>query len=217
MILELLRRANEVVRKKEEAVLIIKPRNEEEKSKSDDKSEMTKNDIKNNIEISKLGIGVTKMKKVTNGAVVVGCENKVQADKLKEKVEQDLGNRYVIHEPRKKKPKIKIYDVDKEDSDGKQEFWRKIEEQNGFKRNMIKGKILHRTVGTREKGITILAEMDDEASEKLLNLGKLKIGWKLCKVQEYIGLLRCFKCCGCYHFGKNCDKKETCGNCWNND
>ncbi|KMQ83253.1 hypothetical protein RF55_20518, partial [Lasius niger] len=116
-------------KEKGEAVLIIKPINEEEKS-----SELTKNDIKNKIEISKLGVGITKMKRVTKGAVVVGCENKVQADKLKEKVEQDLGNKYIIQEPRKKKQRIKIFDVDQEDILEEKDFWRKVEEQNEFKR-----------------------------------------------------------------------------------
>lgn len=41
----------------------------------------------------------------------------------------------------------------------------------------------------------------------------MKIGWKICKVQEYIGILRCYKCCGFYHFAKDCNKKEMCGNC----
>lgn len=41
----------------------------------------------------------------------------------------------------------------------------------------------------------------------------MKRGWKICKVQEYIGILRCYKCCGYYHFAKDCNKKETCGKC----
>lgn len=55
--------------------------------------------------------------------------------------------------------------------------------------------------------------MNGETHEKLLELGKLKIGWKICKVHEYIGILRCYKCCGFYHFAKDCKEKETCGNC----
>lgn len=47
------------VKKGRESVLIIKPRQEEE-GKS---SEATKRDIKNKIDISKLEVGITKMKK----------------------------------------------------------------------------------------------------------------------------------------------------------
>jgi len=53
-------------------------------------SEVMKRDIKNKIDVSKLGVGITKMKQVTRGTVVVGCENKAQAEVLKEKLTNDL-------------------------------------------------------------------------------------------------------------------------------
>lgn len=35
----------------------------------------------------------------------------------------------------------------------------------------------------------------------------------MCRVRDYVGILRCFKCCGYWHFAKDCVKKETCGLC----
>lgn len=49
--------------------------------------------------------------------------------------------------------------------------------------------------------------------EQMMEEGRIKIGWKICKVQDYLGILRCYKCCGYYHFAKDCKKEETCGNC----
>lgn len=106
------------VKKEQKSVIIVKPREEEENNSSED----TKKDIKSKIDISKLGVEITKMRKVTRGAVVVGCENKTQADKLKEEVMKDLGGKYIIQAPLKKKLKIKILDVDKEDSDNERDF-----------------------------------------------------------------------------------------------
>ncbi|KMQ86760.1 hypothetical protein RF55_14183 [Lasius niger] len=63
-----------------EAVIIVRPREEDASS-----SENTKRDIKNQIDVSKMGVGITKMKKATNGAVVIGCENKTQIERLKDK------------------------------------------------------------------------------------------------------------------------------------
>lgn len=77
-------RYSESVKNERESVIIIKPKNNEE----DISSEVTKRDIKRKIDISKLGLGVTKRKKVTEGAVVVGCENKTEADKLKQKLQR---------------------------------------------------------------------------------------------------------------------------------
>lgn len=57
---------------KQEAIISIKPVEESEANSS----EMTKKDIKKTIDVSKLGVGITKMKKASGGAIVVGCEDK---------------------------------------------------------------------------------------------------------------------------------------------
>ncbi|EZA47905.1 hypothetical protein X777_15136 [Ooceraea biroi] len=82
----------EAVQKEQESVIIIKPKEAEEENSS----EVTKREIKRKIDITKLGVGITKMTKVTRGAVVVGCENKRQAEKLKNKVTRDLGEKYTV-------------------------------------------------------------------------------------------------------------------------
>jgi len=102
---------NDAVETKKESIIIVKP-----KEKSDAcSSEQTKRDIKNSIDVAKLGVGIITMKKVTKEAVVIGCENKDQAEILRDKVANDMRKKYIIQAPKKKKLKIKIFDVDKED------------------------------------------------------------------------------------------------------
>lgn len=93
------------------SVIIIKPKKDEENNSS----EPTKKEIKNNIDVIKLAVEITKIRKVTRGAVVMGCENQKQANKLKEEVKKDLSEKYIVQEPVKKKLKIKIFGFDKED------------------------------------------------------------------------------------------------------
>lgn len=63
---------SEAASKEQEAIIIIKLREGE-----DNFSETTKRDIKNIVDVSKLGVRITKMKKVTKEIVVIGCENEV--------------------------------------------------------------------------------------------------------------------------------------------
>ena len=200
---------SDAVSNKQEAVVIIKPLKEDDANSSEE----TKRDIKEKIDVTKLGLGITKMKKVTKGAVVVGCESNEQAEILKERVTSDLGEKYVIKAPKKKKRKIKIFGADKEDCEDEKDFWRKIEEQNGFTKNSVQGKIVHKSQNEKSQRATIIAEVDDKTYETLLEEEKVKIGWNICKVQDYIGILRCFKCCGYYHFAKDCKKEVACGKC----
>lgn len=196
------------VKGKTEAVIIIKPKEAEEGNSS----EATKKDIKNKIDISKLGVGITKLRKVTGGAVVVGCENKLQADKLKEKVAYDLGEKYEVREPKKRKLKLKIFDIDREDYESEEDFWSKVAEQNECGRE-IRGKIIHKTANLNSRGVTLIVEVDTDARRRLMDLGSVKIGWRMCRVQDYVGILRCFKCCGYFHFARDCVKEEACGLC----
>jgi len=200
---------SEAVSNKQEAVIIIKPLKEDDANTSEE----TKKDIKNKIDVAKLGLGITKMKKATKGAVVVGCENSDQAEILKEKVTSDMGEKYVIQAPVKKKRRIKIFDVEKDDCEDEKEFWRKIEEQNGFVKNSVRGKIVHKSQNGKSQRVMIIAEVDDKTHEIVLEEERVKIGWNICKVQDYIGILRCFKCCGYYHFAKDCKKEVACGKC----
>ncbi|XP_026828000.1 uncharacterized protein LOC113562520 [Ooceraea biroi] len=188
-----------------ESVLIVKPKNGE-------KNNLSENTKK--IDIAKLGVGITKMKKVAGGAVVIGCENKDQAEKLKDEVARDLGDEYEVQAPRRRKMKLKIFDVDKEDCEDEQGFWEKIRDQNELRMNSIERKIIHKVVRANSKRMTVVAVVNAETRERFLQLEKLKIGWNICRVQDYVGILRCFKCCGYYHFAKDCSKlKEICGKC----
>lgn len=192
-----------------EAVIIVKPKETE----GENSSETTKKDIKSKIDISKLGIGTTKLRKGTRGAVVVGCESKLQADKLREKVAKNLGEKYVVKEPKIRKLKLKIFDIEKEDCDSEEDFWSKVEEQNECVQEGVRGKIIHKTVNRKSRGVTLIVEVDAETRKRLLDIGRMKIGWRMCRVQDYVGILRCFKCCGYFHFAKDCVKKEACGLC----
>lgn len=166
-----------------ESVLIIKSKDGEEIKSSED----TKRDVRK-IDVTKLGVEITKMKKVTGGAVVVECENRVQTQKLKKEVVKDLGKKYEIQVPKKRKPKVKIYDVDKEDCENEKMFWEQIEEQNGMQRNTIEGRIIRKVMKVNFKKTMVIAEVNAETREKLIQMEKLKIGWNMCKVQDYIGI-----------------------------
>lgn len=193
-----------------ESVLVIKPKDGEENKASED----TKRDVRK-IDIAKLGVGITRMKKVKGGAVIVGCENRVQAEKLKQEVVKDLGKKYEIQVPKKRKPKVKIFDVDNEDCENEKIFWETIEEQNEMQKNTLEGKIIRKVTKANFKKTVVIAEVNTETRQKFMQMEKLKIGWNICKVQDYIGIIRCYKCCGYYHFAKDCTKKEVCGNCAN--
>lgn len=95
---------------------------------------------------------------------MIACENKTQVDKLKEKVKKDLGGEYVIRSPMKKRLKLRIVNVDKEDIENEQDFWRKIKDQNELKKD-ISGKIIYKLTKERSRGVVIIAEVNSETRD----------------------------------------------------
>jgi len=59
----------------------------------------------------------------------------------------------------------------------------------------------------------VIAEMDAKTHDVMLEERRMKIGWNICRVQNYIRILRCFKCCGYYHFARDRKKEIACGQC----
>jgi len=57
----------------------------------------------------------------------------------------------------------------------------------------------------------IIAEVDAKMHDMMLEEVRVKIGWNICKVQNYIGILRCFKYCGSLFC--DCKKEVVCGQC----
>lgn len=85
--------AGAVVGRKRESVMIVKPKKQQE-------SEMTKKLVKENINITDMAVGITKLRKGNNGTVILGCESKSEMEKLKVTVQNKLGKEYNITEPK---------------------------------------------------------------------------------------------------------------------
>lgn len=97
-----------VKNKKKENILIVQPKMEQE-------SEATKKMVKEKIDIRKLEVGITKLKKGNKGSIILGCESEKEIEKLRETVKEKLGDDFKVTEPRGIKPKIKVVNVGEEE------------------------------------------------------------------------------------------------------
>lgn len=185
-------------------------------------SEDTKKLIKEKVDIKNMDMGVTKLKKGSKGAVIMGCETGEEVKKLKETVQNKLGENYKVMEPFQSKPKIKIINIGVEEMNlDDNELINTIKKQNKIDtvnmrivKRMIKEKRSNQRRGNEEG--SIIMEADEETHEMLLKRAKLNVGWRKCPVFNHINVKRCFKCWGYYHIAKNCAREETCYKCAGN-
>lgn len=76
-------------------------------------------------------------------------------------------------------------------------------------------KITERKIG-RYSRYSVLVKTDTNSFSKMMERGKLSIGWDRCRVFEYVQITRCFKCLGFNHHANNCTKSIICSNCSGN-
>jgi hypothetical protein len=50
-------------------------------------------------------------------------------------------------------------------------------------------------------------------AQKLLIQNKIKLGWQICKIEDYVVATRCFKCSRFNHRLRDCKGEETCPVC----
>lgn len=207
---------SEAAKKKKENVIIIKPKIQQE-------SETTKKVIKEKVDIKKMSMGITKLRKGREGTVILGCETGEEMVKLKDTVQTKLGENYSVTESLQMKPKLKIINISEEEMElDDDELIHTVEKQNSMdgshmrivKRILKKKNKDNSQSGSKGKeGGSVIIEVDEGTHNLMLKKEKLNIGWRKCPVFNYYSVKRCFKCWGYYHIAKNCTRDETCHKC----
>ncbi|KAK2578418.1 hypothetical protein KPH14_000965, partial [Odynerus spinipes] len=122
------------------------------------------------------------------------CETAKERDKLKEVARDRLNEKYSIEIPKERKPRIKILGVDKEEGNMENDdLVKAILKQNG-----LEGK-------QESDGLKVI--------HKLMEQGKINLGFRRYKIMEHIAIVQCYKCWGFGHMFKDCKKEKTCRKC----
>lgn len=177
------------VRKNTKNEIIIQPIMEQD-------SESTEKTIKQNVDIMQLGAGVERLVKGPKGRITVECEKIKDREILKEAITEKLGTQYKVYEPNKKLPKIKVIGIeDQLKEEDEETFIEKISIQNklNMDRDEFRMKLIKK-IKMRNQTNTIILEVDQYTHKLLVEKQRMKIGWKNCRVYDYVSVVRCYKC-----------------------
>jgi hypothetical protein len=187
--------------KNEEPVVVIKPKNSEQKS------DVTKKLLKEKIDPSK--IHVNDLRNVSNGGVVIRCNNSANVVECKKMIEKELGNSYEVSVPEPKKPTLKI--VGLTELFEKDDLIEKIKSQNDF---ISENAFIEVTDISRRKSIiTAIIKTDGETFQKLIERERIYVGWDRCRLYEHFYFQQCFNCAGFHHLAKDCKNNVSCPRC----
>nr|CAI5865989.1 unnamed protein product [Callosobruchus analis] len=183
-------------------VIFIKPKQKQESKK-------TKEEVQRVLKPSTLKVGITQVSEITNGGIVIKCKTKQDQETIKKAAESQL-NHYQVTTPQLKDPCFKILDM--EEGYTNDVLIDYIKRQNSS--------ILHesssmtvKVVKRMKKTFMAIVECDPKTFKGIIAEKYLYINWSRCRIFEYVGVYRCFKCGGFGHHASKCSSEEKCLKC----
>lgn len=158
------------------------------------------------------GLKIANIESTYKGIVVIESENALERDKIKSVIQKNMGDKYEIKAPNKIKPRILIANMKIKNQEN--EIIGKIRKQNPF---LVHSELKLVKYFERNKNnfrnYNALIEVDEDVFPKIIQEGKLSIGWEKCKIYDGIDVLMCFKCKDFNHRAIECKNEEVCGKC----
>lgn len=133
------------------------------------------NNIKNNINVKELGVGITSIKEKNNGTVIVRCKNVNDRDKLQKDVVDKIGEKFNVQIPKTKKKFVKIVWIDKDEATlTDDEIINNIIQQNKISEcsDNVKMKIVKRIINDKKNDFSVIIEVNPEFAKDVIIFGK---------------------------------------------
>lgn len=173
----------------------------------------TKSEILKTVNPIKANISVSRVINKTDGAVVIGCNDRNSSAKLKKMVEEKLSECYSVRELSGINPRVRIV--------GLTDHWEKVD----LREYLIK---MNPQIFNEDSTCTVLdispTKNNSDIKQALLQIDKFTytratdaghviVGYDSCAVYDAINVLRCFRCNGFNHSSRNCKKEISCPKC----
>lgn len=166
--------------------------------------------MKSKVDIDASGIEIAAMRKAKSGEMLLEIKGgKGATEALRETIKERIpGSNVRI---KKDEKVVQIRDLDALATED--EIIEALKNTLGTENDSIKIKELRDAYGENQVATVALPE---EAAQKLLSMGKVKIGWLRCRVREQIDILRCYRCWETGHTATKCegpDRTKLCLRC----
>lgn len=200
-----------VAKKQKVVTLVVEP-----KQPNEDKNLNVKNHIKNIINPIDLNYYIGLGKTTKTGGVIINCEEERenQKENILKNIQEKLGGDYIVKEPVKRKPKVKITSISKDDNN--EDLINKIAKQNNLSWVEKEGVTIINKMETDKFNFNMIIEVGPNTFNEIRQKDKLKIGYKKCEYREHINIKQCYNCWKYGHYYRDCRSNQTCPFCAGN-
>lgn len=179
------------------------------RSKDNQTPEIIKGLLKSKINPTEIKVGINTFKSLRDGRVLIETPSKEEIEALGADINAKCSGQLEVNIHKLRNPRLVIYDIPeditKENAEGIL-----ITQNPDLKlgNGDINAKFCYKT----KKGRNLVIEVGAQ-TRKILLQTKLKLGWLICKVEDYVVAKRCFRCSRFNHRFSECRGEETCPLC----
>jgi hypothetical protein len=195
------------------SVVVIRPESVEGTS-----AECTRSTLKSVLNPVEDGFRVAKVRKARGAGVIVETTTEEGVERIMSFSERLKQKGLKAELPKGRKPQIVVYDVPRElkDEDFLQEIFDSNLKDHGFdKENFMASAKCARKFGPRARNsVGHIITCSPQVRKFLTEQGYLCLQWLSCKVRDYVGATRCFKCHLYGHTRGECKSQvQVCSRC----
>jgi hypothetical protein len=163
---------------------------------------MIKKLLKSKVNPTEIKVGITSLKLLRDGRVMIQANTKNEIEVLGNKIEQTNEAELEVNNQKRRNPRLVLLS-----------FPKTLTKQNpelDIKEGDSRAKFCYTT---KRQTRNLVIEVDSETRKKLIQ-ARIKLGWAICRVGDYIIAKRCFRCSRYDHNFQDCKGEETCPVHW---
>jgi hypothetical protein len=169
--------------------------------------------LKSNINPTEIQVGINALKTLRNGMVQIEAQNKEDVEKLTKDIKEKCGDKLTVSVRKLRNPRLVIYDIPEDITI--QNIEDTIIAQNP-ELNLNKGDIIAKFAYVTKRNIrNLVMEVTADTRRQIIQK-KVKLGWIMCKLGDYLVANRCHKCSKFNHRARECRGIVTCPLCAEN-
>ena len=155
-------------------------------------------------------VGICALKSLRDGRVIMETKSKEDQELLYTNINEKCCQILEANKQKLRNPKLVIYNIPEEiNTDNAEEILITQNPELMLNAGDVESKFTYRG----KRNITnLVIEVGPQIRQKLLNT-KLKIGWHICNMRDYVAVSRCYKCSKYNHRAIDCRGEETCPLC----
>ena len=169
--------------------------------------------LKTKIKPTEINVGISALQTLRDGRIMIETGSKKEIEALGEKIQEACGEELEVNIQKLRNPRLVMLNIP---SDITLENVKETLTQQNIELHLEDGKIEPKFSYTTKRGNkNLVIEVDSNTRKKLLQ-NRIKMGWIICKVDDYIVAKRCFRCSRFNHTHKECKGVEVCPLCSGN-